>query len=87
MTIPNSYKGTTMSANTPSKRLRRDKWDWAVVRVAGHSSGKKLFVNTNVNKCGPVRDGIAFRFTDQGCWVVPWADILAIVAEGRKARR
>jgi hypothetical protein len=54
--------------------------------VQGHPS-KELFVYPGISQCGSIKDGIAFRFGDQGSWVLKYNDLLRIVGAASETRR
>lgn len=54
------------------------------VPVAGAT--RPLFYSPGQSRCGAIRDGIAFRFGGEGCWVVSLETLRKIVADEDKRR-
>ena len=61
-----------------------DEEEWTDVKVAGHP--KKLLFSPGVSRCGDIEDGVAFTFVGEGCWVVPYAELLRITLLAAVAR-
>lgn len=57
------------------------------VPVAGAT--KPLYCSPGTSQCGSIRDGVAFRFRGEGCWVVSLETLRKIVADedARRAER
>jgi hypothetical protein len=54
------------------------------IQVAGHLL--RLFYSHGVSQCGPIKDGIAFRFGGEGYWVVSLESLRKIVQDEDKRR-
>ena len=56
------------------------------VKIAGHT--QRLYVTSYTSSCGNIQrgEGVAFQFENEGCWVVPLAELEAIVAEAKAER-
>jgi hypothetical protein len=54
------------------------------LKVAGHY--RPLFYSPGTSSCGSIRDGVAFRFGGEACWVVSLETLRKIV-ESEDARR
>lgn len=61
-----------------------------IVPVAGHSkeltAAPVLSVTTGICWCGSIRDGVAFRFEGEGCWVIALDTLREIVAAAEHER-
>ena len=54
------------------------------VPVAG--AIRPLFYSPGQSHCGVIRDGVCFRFGDEGCWVVSLETLRKIVSDEDKRR-
>ena len=45
-----------------------------ILQVAGNLPGK-LEADIERHKCGGIEDGVAFRWPDEGWWLIPFTDI------------
>lgn len=53
--------------------VQRGEGGWFAVTVEGDD--RSLTFSPNVNKCGTIRDGVAFKHQGEGAWVISMEDL------------
>ena len=70
--------------------MSKPKYKQLFIRTVGYNSADELIVDTGINACGTIRDGVGFCHrsdpTHGGNWVVSLRDLELIVEEAHARR-